>query len=357
MHASDVTRHEALRIFDLLYGKAWNGMGGSRVLGGTREALRTAYEGCLIGGYAPHYWLEMPLAGEPHSDLHVSYDWAEVVPGARFAPGAGFGYQGLYDWFCKAGTRNTGIDFTFDLSDANIEAVGAYVSFRDAAKLDLVGFCSALGCPDDVARCRRLAGSFPSGWRVWYLSPFPRRDGNPLRAAALASDGLRLRFADDPSLVREHLRHMGIASIPEELCRQVSELSKLPILLEWRVTMDGDATMRDHVDVSFYLSQSYLFGEDVRRCFAADGVGTKALGLFERWGVADSRWRDVVAGSFANKGPFRLDDGTPRVLVGICSPSCFMLPWDKGRPLPAKVYPKMEAFLTEPSVTRPSFAG
>ena len=58
-HASGVTRQEALRIFDLLYRKAWRDMGGAATLGNTAAALCSAYEGSLIGGNAPHFWLEM----------------------------------------------------------------------------------------------------------------------------------------------------------------------------------------------------------------------------------------------------------------------------------------------------------
>lgn len=343
-HASGVTRQEALRIFDLLYRKAWRDMGGASTLGNTAVALRSAYEGSLIGGVAPHFWLEMPLLGEAHSDLHVSYDYEEMVPGARFAPGAGFGYQALFDWFCVHGTQHTGIDLTFDLVGDAVAAVGAYVSFHRARKVDFDGFCRALGCPDDSWRCRAMADAFPPGWQVWYVSPFQGRKGNPVRAAALATDKLQQRFAADPSVVREHLAHLGIASIPDELCRRVSELARLPLTLEWRVTMDAQGTMLDRCDVSFYLSNTYMSLTDVRSCFGTGGAGTSALGLFEQWGIADERWHDVVAGAFAKGGPFRRDDGSVCTLVGVCSPSCFMMPWRQGAPLPAKVYPKMEAF-------------
>lgn len=344
MHASGVSGTEAVRIFDILYDKAWKGMGGRRVLGDSREAMRTAYEGSLMGGVAPHFWLEIPLRGEPHSDLHVSYGYGEVAAGARFAPGAGWGYPGLFSWFAHASKRHTGIDLTFDLGRTEIKAVGAYVCFADARKADLEGFCSALGRPHDATRCRKVAEGFPQGWRVWYASPFPHRQGNPVRAAALCSPDLQNCFSRDPFLVREHLSQLGISTITQAMCQMVSELSQLPVTMEWRVTMDGQQAMRDRCDVSFYLSNTYMSGEDVQSCFCNDGAGTRALELFERWGGADERWRDVVRGSFAQKGPFRRDDGSRAWLAGVCSPSCFMLPWEHGRPVAAKAYPKLEAF-------------
>lgn len=355
-HASGVTKQEAIRIFDLLYRKAWKDMGGAEVLGNSHTALRTAYEKSLLGSTAPHFWLEMPLSGAAHSDLHVSYDYEEIDSGAHFDTGAGFGYQPLVDWFSQNGTPHTGIDLTFDLDVEAIRDVGAYVSFHHANEIDLEGFCNALGRPEDGWRCRKMVAAFPKGWKVWYVSPFPSREGNPVRAAALATTRLQHHFAHDHSLVREHLAQLGIASIPDELCQQVTELAKLPLTLEWRLTMDAQGSMLDRCDVSFYLSKTYMSAEDVRRSFSEGGAGERALSLFEQWGIADARWRDVVAGSFARSGPFRCDDGSTRTLVGVCSPSCFMAPWRQGNPLPAKVYPKMEAFFGGHDGAHPSRA-
>lgn len=343
-HANCVSERDALRIFDLLYHKAWKGMGGAQVLGNSYEAVRLAYKGSLLGGNAPHFWLEIPLCGRAHSDLHVSYDYGELKNGMRFAPGSGFGYQSLFDWFSCNGTEHTGIDLTFDLGEKTVEGVGAYVSFHNPREVDIEGFCNALGCAEDAWRCKKLVNAFPDGWNVWYVSPFPGRTGNPVRAAALASEALQHQFALNPSLVREHLTRLGIASIPPELCAQVTKLSRLPLTLEWRVTMDAQGSMMDRCDVSFYLSKTYMSNGDVRRCFGEGGAGSRALSLFEQWGIADERWRKVVAGSFAQGGPFRCEDGSPRTLIGVCSPSCFMAPWRQGSSMPAKVYPKMEAF-------------
>lgn len=190
-----------------------------------------------------------------------------------------------------------------------------------------------------------MAGSFPEGWNVWYASPFLGREGVPVRAAALASKDLKSRFAQASSLVREHLARIGIATIPSELCAMVSELSRLPLTLEWRVTMDGQGQMRDRCDVSFYLSRTYMSGSDVRRSFGEGSAGARALELLQGWGVADDRWRDVIAGSYAGQWSFALDDGSLCGLVGVCSPSCFMAPWERGLPLPAKAYPKMDPYL------------
>ena len=334
-----------MRIFDMLYEGAWHLMGGREVLGDTGLSMRRAYEACLLEGTAPLFWLEMPLLGQPHSDLHVSYDFREVGAGMRFAAGSGFGYQGLFDWFSEHGRPGTGVDYTLDLDEGGVGAVGAYVSFHDASAVDFEGFCASVGRSDDARRCRRLAESFPPGWRVWYASPFPGRKGNPVRAAGLVGDELRRAFARDAALVREHFARIGLAPLPDELCLRVSALASLPLDLELRVGMDERGSMCDRFDVSFYLSQRHLYAADRARVFGEGGAGSEALGWFEEWGIADSRWHDVASGAYTKATPFTRDDGTTCRLALICSPTCFMMPWQDGRPLAAKAYPKLQGRL------------
>ena len=336
-----ISPSEALRVFDMLYEGAWYFMGGRQLLGDTRATMREAYERCLLAGTAPLFWLELPLLGRPHSDLHVSYDCREVGDEARYARGDGFGYQGLLAWYAEHRKPGTGIDFTVDLTHEGIEAVGAYVSFFDARVTDLEGFCASIGRPSDAARCRRLAGMFPQGWRVWYASPFPGRAGNPVRAAGLVSEELRHAFARDCSLVRDHFSGMGLPHVTDELCHRVSTLASLPIDLELRVGMDEQGSMCERFDVSFYLSQGH-FSPSERACvFGEGGAGRRALTWFEDWGIADERWRALAEGGFSLVAPFVRDDGTTARLALFNSPTCFMMPWKDGEPLAAKAYPKL----------------
>ena len=340
-----ISAAEAMRIFDMLYEGAWYLMGGQGVLGETRQPMRDAYEACLVEGTAPLFWLEMSLMGPSHSDLHVSYDFREVRADVRFASGDGFGYGGLFDWFASHGRPGTGIDYTLDLTERGVGSVGAYVSFHDASVVDYEGFCTSIGRPCDAERCRRLAEAFPPGWKVWYASPFPGREGNPVRAAGLASKQLRQAFAQDSTLVREHFARMGLGPLPDELCRRVSALATLPIDLELRVGMDEHGSMCDRFDVSFYFSQGHLRPEDRVRLFGKDGVGRQALGWFEEWGIADERWRAVADGGFSKVVPFTRDDGSSCRIALLCSPTCFMMPWEKGEPLAAKSYPKLKGLV------------
>ncbi len=336
---------EAMRVFDMLYGCASYLMGGQRVVGNTGHAMRDAYERCLIDGTAPLFWLEMPLLGSPHSDLHVSYDFREVSDGARFASCDGFGYQRLLDWFAVNGRPGTGIDYTLDLDEDGVRAVGGYVSFHDASAVDLEGFCASIGRACDAGRCRKLVEAFPAGWRVWYASPFPGREGNPVRAAGLASRELQQAFVGDRSLVREHFSQIGLAPIPDELCARVSALAALPLDLELRIGMDERGSLCSRFDVSFYLSQGHMYASDRTRVFGENGAGRRALSWFEEWGIADDRWRAVVSGAFSKATSLQRDDGSTCQVALLCSPTCFMMPWRDGEPLAGKSYPKLQGRL------------
>lgn len=340
-----VTAADAMRVYDALMRMASLKLG-SEVLGDTASAMRAAYEGSLIEGTIPLFWLELPLAGEPHSDLHVSYGYLALSAGARFVAGGGFGYQGLVDWFAHAGTPNTGIDLTFDLSERGIDATGAYVSFHDGHAPDMEAFCESIGCSGESWRCERAMAAFPEGWRVWYASPFPGRVGCPVRAAGLASPRLKQAFAQDPQLFRAHLERMGIRGTSSLLDREVSVLAALPVDLELRITLDEGGNMAERFDLSFYLSQGLLTKASARALFAQGGAGRVALESFECWGVADGRWRTVARSAFARPVPLVREDGSLARLSAVNSPLCFMLPWEGDTPLVAKTYPKLSGRLS-----------
>ena len=79
---------------------------GEALFGDSLGIARGAYERTLIGDGYPAAYIEFPLLGSPGFDLLSVH--SAVRPGSRFAPGAGFGYQAMLDWFsgiCEKGTN------------------------------------------------------------------------------------------------------------------------------------------------------------------------------------------------------------------------------------------------------------
>ena len=346
MQKPRVTRNEALRVFDLLCDAAWQGMG-EEVLGTSRRLLHDTYEAFLIKGAMPLSWVEAPLLGAPHADLHVSYDYHEVCAGVRSVPLAGFCYQGLIEWLSKHGRPGVGVDYSIDLTETGIGAVGAYVIFRDGdgEAADLDGLCASMGCEDYASRCHQIAEAFSAGWKFWCVNPFPGRAGNPVRATGLLTEEYRRRFAENPSAVRESFARMGLSSPSDEFCVRVSKLATLPIQLELRIGIDEQGVLCDRTDVSFYLAQRHLSTAKQRALFAEGGAGRQALEWFEEWDIADARWQTMAQGGFSKAVRFTRDDGSTCRVALLCSPVCFMMPWEKDKPLAAKAYTKLEGFI------------
>ncbi len=166
--------------FDALVGFARERSGGTALLGDSAELASAAYRKSLIGRSFPSFWMEVPLAGEPGFDLHVYYDRGQVPPGERFGVGAGFGMQGLFDWYFGIETGGVGVGFAHDLRDG-IGAVGAYVNFQQAPLDDPRGFFASLGADGSYEQAERLLSRLPRGWRPWYLGLFPGRPGAGVR--------------------------------------------------------------------------------------------------------------------------------------------------------------------------------
>ena len=88
-----------MMAFDALYDIVAGDGREEAIFGKSIKLARPAYEKTLIGEAYPHTYLEFPLMGEPRFDLLSAHE--KVEPGAKFAPGAGFGYQAMFDWFSR----------------------------------------------------------------------------------------------------------------------------------------------------------------------------------------------------------------------------------------------------------------
>ena len=116
-----------MEAFDALYALAASGGRGEALFGSSIELARPVYERTLIGDGYPNAYLEFPLLGEPAFDLLSVYGYME--PGSTFAPGAGFGYQAMFDWFSRACAPDDMVScgIELDISDGETERAGVYL--------------------------------------------------------------------------------------------------------------------------------------------------------------------------------------------------------------------------------------
>ena len=189
--------------FDAQYAIAARGGREEALFGRGIELVRPAYEKTLIGEGYPAAYLEFPLLGEPYLDLLSVH--GHVEPGSRFAAGAGFGYQALFDWYALArpqGPVSLGIEV--DCGTGECERAGAYLQYRDHT--GLVGpFLESVGAGWRTKAFEEVAERMGERWRPSYVGLFPARAGAPMRIGGYL-DPYELRAcAEDPQIGRAHV--------------------------------------------------------------------------------------------------------------------------------------------------------
>ena len=141
-----------MTVFDALYSIAAKDGRGEALFGSSFDIARDAYERSLIGDGYPAASIEFPLFGPPGFDL-LSVHKA-VQPRSRFALGAGFGYQAMFDWFsgvCDAnGSVSCGIEL--DTSVGETERAGVYLQYRKHSDL-IAPFQDSIG---EKSRTKKL---------------------------------------------------------------------------------------------------------------------------------------------------------------------------------------------------------
>ena len=304
------------------------------LFGSESDLARETFKKSLIGKAFPSFWLEAPLVGEPGFDLHVYYDRNQVQPDERFAEGAGFGMQALFDWYFGAETGGVGVGFAHDLRDGR-PVTGAYVNFNSQPLNDVRGFFDTLGSPELCEPAIALMARLPKSWHPWYLGLFPGRRDAGVRVGSFVPRVRQAKYARNAREIADDLRAAGFYALDDEMLQRVQALAALPYQLE--LQLDATETGPGEtlgVDLTLELDSP----RRVREAFAADGAAAQACTLLETWGVADGRWRAIASSSFGTAIPLPAVAGADKALLMSCLPAFIKVKWCNGQPQPAKVY-------------------
>ena len=306
----------------------------AELLGNITDLARETFKQSLIGGVFPSFWLEVPLVGEPGFDLHVYYDRDQVQPDDRFAEGAGFGMQALFDWYFGLETGGVGVGFAHDLH-AGQRVTGAYVNFNSRPLDDARGFFGALGSPKLRQPAIALMAGLPKSWHPWYLGLFPGRPDAGVRVGSFVPRVRQADYARDALEIAADLQATGFYALDDEMLRRVQALAALPYQLEMQLDATEAGTGETlGVDLTLELDSPRRAHE----AFAADGAAAQACALLETWGVADDRWRAIASSSFGTAIPLPAEAGADKALLMSCLPAFIKVKWRNGQPQPAKVY-------------------
>lgn len=324
--------------FDALCQMAAGDGRGEALFGDSISLVRDAYERTLIGDGYPTAYLEFPLLGKPCLDILSVH--SEVHRGERFAPGAGFGYQPMYDWFsgvCNVGDVSCGIEL--DTSVGETERAGAYLQYRSHSEL-AEPFLDSVGEGARAASYRVVLDRMPDGWPPAYAGVFPGREGTPLRIGGYLGNAAQRAYAEDPSSLSRAFDQIGFTAYDEAMLERCSLFMGLAPSVDFQFDIMPDGSLGDVFGLS--LSFNETRPREARACMES-GYGAAVCDTLQRWGLADDRWRLIADAAFAVHVPFERKDGTEGRFALCCLFNYAKVKFKAAVACPAKFYLRLTA--------------
>ena len=296
-----------MMAFDALYGIASRNGREEALFGRSIELARPAYEKTLVGAGYPYAYLEFPLLGEPRFDLLSVHGHVEA--GAQFAPGAGFGYQAMIDWFSNLkpeGTDDVSCGIELDCGEGETERAGVYLQQRGRHEL-VEPFLESVGEGWRAEAYHDVLSRMPDGWPPAYVGLFPGRAGVPLRIGGYLANGALRTCVEDPAELGRAFDAIGFSAYDDAMLARCSEFMALAPSADFQFDIMADGTLVDTFGLSLSFNE-----ERPRRAHECmeHGYGAQVMGKLERWGLADDRWRLIADAAFARHVGFTREDGT-----------------------------------------------
>lgn len=331
-------RPTQMLAFDAMYGLASRDGRGQALFGKSYALARDVYERSLIGSGYPSAYLEFPLLGEPCFDILTVH--ASVGANDRFAPGAGFGYQRMFDWFVgvhQRGDISCGIEL--DTSVGETDRAGVYLQFRREVGL-VDPFLESVGERGRAASYHAVLDRMPDGWPPAYVGLFPGRVGAPLRIGGYLSHRVQSAIAADPALLARHFDAIGFAAYDEPMLARCAEFLALVPSADFQFDIMPDGSLGDVFGLS--LSFNEARPRAAHDCMES-GYGAAICRALESWGLADDRWRLIADAAFARHVPFVREDGASARFALCCLFNYAKVKFAATVPQPAKFYLRLTA--------------
>ena len=328
-----------MTAFDALYSIAAGDGRGEALFGNSFAIARGAYERTLIGDGYPDFYFEFPLLGSPGFDLLSVHK--TVQPGSRFAPGSGFGYQAMFDWFsnvCETGV-NVSCGIELDTSDGETERAGAYLQYRKHVDL-IAPFLESIGEEARTESFLNVADRMPEGWPPAYVGLFPGREGTPMRIGGYLGHSVQEACVDDPSLLAAHFDQIGFSAYDDEMISRCSVLMSLAPSIDFQFDIMPDGNLSDVFGLSVSFNESKPSQAHV--CMES-GYGAQICKTLQAWGLADERWKLIAGAAFGRHVPFDREDGSQGRFALCCLFNYAKVKFAGTEAQPAKFYLRMSA--------------
>ena len=334
-----VGKPSQMTVFDALYSIAAADGRGEALFGNSFGIARDAYERTLIGDGYPAAFIEFPLIGSPGFDLLSIH--STVRPGLCFAPGAGFGYQAMFDWFsgvCDSGV-NASCGIELDTSVGETERAGVYLQHRKHTDL-IAPFLASIGEEARAEGFLAVVDRMPEGWPPAYVGLFPGRAGTPLRIGGYLGDAMQKACADDPALLAAQFDQIGFSAYDGEMLSRCAALLSLAPSVDFQFDVMPDGTLSDVFGLS--LSFNETSPREARACMES-GYGARIYRTLKDWGLADERWRLIAGAVLARHVPFEREDGSQGRFALCCKLNYAKVKFAGAVAQPAKFYLMMTA--------------
>ena len=301
-------RPTQMTAFDAMYEIAAANGRGEALFGRSIELARPAYEKTLVGDGYPTAYLEFPLLGEPRFDLLSVHE--RIEPGSRFAPGAGFGYQAMIDWFAtleRNGDTIVSCGIELDCGEGETERAGVYLQQRKRHEL-VTPFLESVGEGERAASYLDVLPRMPQGWPPAYVGLFPGRAGTPLRIGGYLDIRTMQTCANDPAELGRAFDAIGFVAYDADMLARCAEFMKLAPSVDFQFDIMADGRLGDTFGLSLSFNGARL--DRARECMESGGYGARLMERLEGWKLADDRWRLIADASFARHVGFDREDGT-----------------------------------------------
>lgn len=321
-----------MKLYDIVYGLVACGGRESALFGSCAPTAYEAFSRSLAGETFPELWFEVPLAGRPWFDLHSLVSHGDVA-GKRIAfSGQGGVYTDALAWFADQGqgtVRQLALSYDVHAGDVDKPAVQLLMNGRDTSVA--FGFLEAAGRPDAKEAYRTFIGRMPKEWYACYIGTFPGRqtEGEPrwIRIECIVGATLQQVYADDISVLREHLARMGITYLGDDGMSAIRRFARspFPLELQFDVGACGEALPTVSASVRFVPKD---WTEPERR----DRIGN-LLQEVQSLGLADNRVKQLAGTAFAE----HVTRGNESIRL-FCFPAFVKLRWQEGERACAKAY-------------------
>ena len=181
----------------------------------------------------------------------------------------------------------------------------------------------------------------------WYLGQMPNRPGNPGRVDCFLADRWREQCTEDPHVFSEALEGFGAAAPDAGMLACLQELARIP--LGWEIQTDVLEEGRIVPSLTLSLVLPVRGRTSARELFSEGGPAAEAMGILERIGAADGRWRLIPETALARLAPVPVPDGDPVPVLMAALPRFIKIKWECGALRAAKVYYACRADLPENS--------